>query len=213
MAPYKLFKEISFNRKPLKIKLTSKNEFIINIFDLSEVMCYASAGYLYNYYHLQIGSSKSYPPVKLFKGKYIDLIGLNMILNRARKAGAKELLSIILKETCNSTHYIMPEPVEERYCNAIIEYFQEKYSEDEYIFKRQYKVDKFKIDLCIYKKSTKNYYLVEIDEIGHSDRDPEKELERERNIFNKTGKSLIRINPEKVKSIKAAFKIDTIINS
>ena len=213
MAPYKLFKEISFNRKPLRIMITNKNEFRINIFDLGEVMCYAKAGWLYDYYYLGIGSSKTYPPVKLFKGNCIDLFGLQAILNRARKSGARQLLSMILKETCDSTHYIMSECVEERYCNAIMEYFQEKYGEDEYIFKRQYKVDKFYIDLCIYNKSTKNYCLVEIDEIGHSDRDPKKELERERYIFNKTGKSLIRINPEKVKSIKAAFEIDTIINS
>ena len=212
MTDYKVFCKIRFNDTSLNIMINSKKEYGIDIFDLSVVMMFHSRNYLYNYYYLNAHKVKSRPPVELFEGKYIDIKGINNILNRSIKPYARELLEIIMEKTKTVAYFIMPKRVEETYCNDIIEYICAKYGED-YNFIRQYKVDTFYIDLCIHKKSEDKYYLIEIDENGHLDRDIESEAKREKHILDKTGEKLIRINPATLTPVKTMILIDSILKS
>lgn len=162
----------------ISINTIRYNENIL--FDLQQIeyILKYKKGYLIKYY------LKRYNILVQKIGKYIyaDKEGLKVILSRSRKPGCKSLmeqldLDINTKKQC----------IEANVLESIIDYLDVRKIK----YELQYPLGKYKIDMYIPKFNI----VIEIDEMGHIDRNPKYEKERYKFIEKNLTKKIFRINP------------------
>lgn len=157
----------------LNIYTDGKNDYI-NLLELSNILGYKSGvPYLKKHYRFSIVN-------RLFT----TLPEVKNMLHNARKPHTIDILRILEEY---SSVVIMPSPQKQyQVTNEIESEFKSL------MFEHEYKCGRFKIDLYCQKKKV----AIEIDENGHTDRDPEYEKNRENFIKKMLGCKIIRINPD-----------------
>ena len=173
-----------FNSLPNSIRtIIDSNKFYFNIIDISIGLQNSTPKYLYNYYYVKCKD------IKMFNDDYTETQYLQIILNRARKPNAKQLLQEILELTKINFQVILPNRIEEDIYNSVKDFLQD----DDLIVKSNYKVGPYYPDIIIYNKNqTENVLLIiEINEHNHSvDKIRESYLKRKLNC-----KKFLNINP------------------
>ena len=164
---------ITFGHKFPTIRDINKNVWF-DLEYLNELLGYSKRRYLATYYH-------DHYKILIKNEKYTDTEGLKIILNHSRKPGAKKVLDDLglcmeYKKIC----------LEADVLSEIIEFLGENIG-----YKLQYKLDSYYIDMYIPKYNI----AIEVDEMGHSDRDPNKEHIREQYIKDNLTEKILRINP------------------
>jgi very-short-patch-repair endonuclease len=168
---YNKYAQTIYTYNGIKINtIIHEDKVWFDLYQISDLLDYASSGYLQSYYRRY--SIASY-------GRYTDKDGLREVLNRGRKPGCKPMLQQL---DLNSSNKIQsPEA-------NVLEYIID-YLDDE--FKLQYPCGSYRIDMYIPKYKI----AIEVDEMGHADRDPTYECKREEYIKTNLTDKILRINP------------------
>lgn len=153
----------------------SANVTWFDLFQSSDMLGYATSGYLKQYY-------STHHNIKINKNRFTDSDGLREVLSRARKPGAKNMMEQIGFSL--ATKIQSPEA---NILEQIIEFIKEINLD----YELQYKCGTYKIDMYI----PKHNIVIEVDECGHADRDPIYEKTREEFIMRMLKPKMLRINP------------------
>ena len=192
---------ISKDLNKLKIYINCNNKFMFDLHEISKLLEYSSKGYLIKYY----GKHNI-----LLNNNYTNYPGINLILNKSRKLYSKEILEIINDElqTYNSitlikkdTTVIKKDTKENRIIKEIVKYFGDKY-----IYKTQYHIDKYYIDLVLTRTNGCDIF-VEIDE-GHHKYQQENDIQRQNIIMKTHNCKFFRITPD-----DASFNLNTTLRT
>lgn len=155
----------------------------ININDIKTFLGY-SHSYNFVRYHQSRGNFQT------VDGIYADVPNIKKLLfgNHIRKPRVTELINYFSDELSPSTQNVSHQP-EVNVLSDIIEYLKEEKIQ----YELQFCCLKYKIDMYLpdYK------IAIEVDEIGHSDRNQKYETERENKIKNTLCCRFLRINPHK----------------
>ncbi len=178
--------------------ITSDHQTLFNLHQISDILGYAKSNYLATYY----GSRYSVYLETHCNGTYTDADGLKEILNRGRKPGCKDLLEQLGLNNASKVQSLEADVLEQ-----VIDYIKEL--DDKLDYKLQYPIGKYKIDMYVPKFNL----AIEVDEMGHSDRDPVYEKQREDYIKQNLTTKLLRINPNapKFRMAKILGSLSTMI--
>lgn len=155
-----------------------KDETYFDLHQISNILGYASSGYLAAYY----GKNHGIKTVRVGRHVFTDKVGLREVLSRGRKPGCRSMLEQLDLSTKTKIQSAEADVLEE-----IIEFLKE----DKIEYELQYPVGDYHLDMYLPKSKVG----VEVDEHGHSDRNPVYEKEREEFIKKHLTKKLLRINP------------------
>lgn len=200
---------ISTDLNKLKIYINYNKIFMFDLHEILKLLEYSSKGYLVTYY------SKHNI---LLDNNYTNYPGINLILNKSRKLYSKEILEIINNElqTYNlisnkqnkevtlinkEVTLINKDTKENRIIKEIVKYFGDKY-----IYKTQYHIDKYYIDL-VFTRTNGCDIFVEIDE-GYHKYQQENDIQRQNNIMKTHNCKFFRITPD-----DASFNLNTTLRS
>lgn len=147
-------------------------------YQISDMLGYARSSYLASYY----GTHCTLTMIREGGRVYVDKAGLREILSRGRKPGCRTLMEQLDLSTVTKIQSHEANVLEET-----IEFL----GEEKIAYKLQYPVGSYRVDMYIpdYK------VVVEVDEMGHADRDPASEQARELYIRTHLTDKILRINP------------------
>jgi very-short-patch-repair endonuclease len=149
-----------------------------NLYQISDLLCYAKSSYLASYYIPRFNLQS-----RRINGQiYTDNVGLQEILKRGRKPGCKrfmEQLDLQVNEKIQSH--------EANILEDVIEFLKIH----DTCYNLQHLCGQYRIDMYIPKYNI----AIEIDEMGHQDRNKIYEQNREQYIKNTLNATFLRINP------------------
>jgi hypothetical protein len=170
---------IYFHKSHFFDTLEYNNDIMFNLYDLSNYIGYTKRSYLSNYYGLRRGYIKM---MRIDGNIYTNYDGIMTIFQRGRTPILKELVECFKNE---STTLKISHPIEVNVLSEIIDFIGDEQ------YELQYKIGSYKIDMYVPKFKL----AIEVDEVGHTDRNVEYERTREEYIKNNLTTNIFRINP------------------
>ena len=157
------------------LDIRSESDLLLfNLYQLSEILGYATKYYLKNYY----ATKRKY--IKIYKDYYTDLYGVIEILTRGRKPLSRPLLKEINKYT--NSKYIINERDETSIFREVQSFFPEIKSS------HNISCGKYFLDIVLYSSIP---IVIEVDECGHAI-----DLQRDKYIKDTLGAKIIHVNPQ-----------------
>jgi len=178
--------------------INHNNKKWFDLYQISDILNYTKSSYLTSYY-LSRYNLESY---SYNHHIYTDINGLQEILKRGRKPGCKKIM-----EDLGLDIAVKIQSHEANILENIIDFL----SDQEIKYELQYPLGSYRLDMYIpvYK------VVIEVDEIGHSDRDLTYEKERENYIKSNLTRKILRINPNDVhfRIAREISKLNKLMNS
>ncbi len=145
-----------------------------DLVQISSYLGYSTPDYLIRYYRRDI---------ELKLSKYTNSDGLREVLNRGRKPGCKRLMEQLGLNTNNKI---------QRKEATVLEQIIDFLSEEKIEYKLQYSTGSYLIDMYLPKYKI----AIEVDEMGHVNRDKVYEENRHNYIVDNLTNKILRINPD-----------------